>query len=134
MDKKKLIIARNKIDQLDNSIFNLIKKRTKVVKHMLGLKRYKNQIVDHKRINTILKNIRKKSMRHRIDPKITTRIWKAIIWSYVYFQKKILKRNNYLLCGGNFFSTKNSCFLVAGLYFFTFNFTFAFSPELGFFT
>ena len=55
MNKKKLIIARNKIDQLDNSIFNLIKKRTKVVKHMLSLKRYKNQIVDHKRINKFLK-------------------------------------------------------------------------------
>jgi len=92
MDKKKLIIARNKIDQLDNNIFNLIKKRTKVVKHMLGLKRYKNQIVDHKRINTILKNIRKKSMRHGIDPQITTRIWKAMIWSYVYYQKKIFKK------------------------------------------
>ena len=92
MDKKKLIIARNKIDQLDNNIFNLIKKRTKVVKHMLGLKRYKNQIVDRKRINTILKNIRKKSMRHRIDPQITTRIWKAMIWSYVYFQKKKFKK------------------------------------------
>ena len=92
MDKKKLIIARNKIDQLDNSIFNLIKKRTKIVKHMLGLKRYKNQIVDRKRINTILKNIRKKSIRHRIDPQITTRIWKAMIWSYVYFQKKKFKK------------------------------------------
>jgi len=92
MDKKKLIIARNKIDQLDNSIFNLIKKRTKIVKHMLSLKRYKNQIVDHKRINTILRNIRKKSMRNRIDPKITIRIWKAIIWSYVYFQKKKFKK------------------------------------------
>ena len=92
MDKKKLIIARNKIDQLDNSIFNLIKKRTKIVKHMLGLKRYKNQIVDHKRINTILKNIRKKSMRHKIDPQITARIWKAMIWSYVYFQKENFKK------------------------------------------
>ena len=92
MDKKKLIIARNKIDQLDNSIFNLIKKRTKIVKHMLGLKRYKNQIVDRKRINTILKNIRKKSIRHRIDPQITTRIWKAMIWSYVYFQKENFKK------------------------------------------
>ena len=92
MDKKKLIIARNKIDQLDNSIFNLIKKRTKIVKHMLGLKRYKNQIVDRKRINTILKNIRKKSMRHRIDPQITTRISKAMIWSYVYYQKKNFKK------------------------------------------
>ena len=92
MDKKKLIIARNKIDRLDNSIFNLIKKRTKVVKHMLGLKRYKNQIVDHKRINIILKNIRKKSARNGIDPEITTRIWKAIIWSYVLFQKKNFKK------------------------------------------
>ena len=88
MDRKKLIIARNKIDQLDNSIFNLIRKRTKVVEHMLGLKRYKNQIVDHKRINTILKNIRKKSIRHGVDPKITSQIWKAMIWAYVYFQKK----------------------------------------------
>ena len=92
MNKKKLIIARNKIDQLDNSIFNLLKKRTKVVKHMLSLKRYKNQIVDHKRINTILRNIRNKSVRNRIDPQITTRIWKAIIWSYVYFQKKKFKK------------------------------------------
>ena len=92
MDEKKLIIARNKIDQLDNSIFNLIKKRTKIVKDMLGLKRYKNQIVDRKRINKILKNIRKKSMRNRIDPQITTRIWKAMIWSHVYFQKKNFKK------------------------------------------
>ena len=92
MDKKKLIIARNKIDQLDNNIFNLIRKRTKIVKHMLSLKRYKSQIVDHKRINTILKNIRKKSIRHGIDPQITTRIWKAMIWAYVYFQKKNFKR------------------------------------------
>ena len=92
MNKKKLIIARNKIDQLDNNIFNLIRKRTKIVKHMLSLKRYKSQIVDHKRINTILKNIRKKSIRHGIDPQITTRIWKAMIWSYVYFQKKNFKK------------------------------------------
>ncbi len=59
---------------------------------MLSLKRYKNQIVDHKRINTILKNIRKKSVRNKIDPIITTRIWKTIIWSYVNFQKKNFKK------------------------------------------
>ena len=92
MNKKKLKIARNKIDQLDNSIFNLIKKRTKVVKHMMDLKEYKNQIVDHKRINAIIRNIRKKSAINRIDPEITTRIWKAIIWSYILFQKKNFKK------------------------------------------
>ncbi|RZO49775.1 MAG: chorismate mutase [Candidatus Pelagibacterales bacterium] len=92
MNKKKLILARNKIDQLDNSIFNLLKQRTRVVKDMLKLKRYKNQIVDQKRINIIIKKIRKKSIKHGIDPKITTRIWKSIIWSYVNFQRKNFKK------------------------------------------
>ena len=36
---------------------------------------------------------------------------------------EILK-SNYLLWGGNFFSTKNSCFLVFGLYFLSFNLSF----------
>ena len=92
MDKKKLKIARNKIDQLDNSIFNLIKKRTKVVKYMLSLKEFKNQIVDHKRINIILRNIRKKSFQHRVDPRITSRIWKTMIWSFVNFQRRNFKK------------------------------------------
>ena len=92
MDKKKLKIARNKIDRLDNSIFYLIKKRTKVVKYMLSLKQFKKQIVDKKRINEILKNIRKKSTQHGIDPKITSRIWKTMIWSFVNYQKKNLKK------------------------------------------
>ena len=92
MDKKKLKIARDKIDQLDNSIFNLIKKRTGVVKYMLSLKQFKNQIVDQKRTKIILKNIRKKSIQHGIDPKITSRIWKTMIWSYVDFQKRNFRK------------------------------------------
>ena len=92
MDKKKLRKARNKIDQLDNSIFSLIKKRTHIVNYMLGLKQFKNQIVDRKRINSILKNIRKRSIQHAIDPKITTSIWRTMIWSYVNFQKRNFKK------------------------------------------
>ncbi len=92
MDKKKLRIARNKIDQLDSSIFNLIKKRTKIVKYMLSLKRFKNQIIDQKRINIILKNIRRRSIRHGVDPKITSRIWKAMIWGFVNFQRRNFKK------------------------------------------
>jgi len=92
MDKKKLILARNKIDRLDNSIFKLIKKRTRIVEHMLNLKQFKHQIVDKKRTNVILKKIRKKSIQNNIDPKITLRIWKAMIWSYINFQRKNFKR------------------------------------------
>ena len=92
MSKQKLRIARNKIDQLDKSIFNLIKKRTRIVKYMLNLKQSKNQIVDRKRIKVILKNIRNKSIKNNVDPKLTTRIWKAMIWGYVDFQRKNFKR------------------------------------------
>ena len=92
MNKKKLKIARNKVDQLDEKIFNLIKKRTQIVKYMLSLKKYKNQIVDHKRINTILKNVRNKSIKNGIDPKITRRIWTSMIWGFVDFQRKNFKK------------------------------------------
>ena len=92
MNKKKLKIARKKVDQLDKKIFNLIKRRTKIVRYMLSLKRFKNQIVDQKRINVILKNIRKKSVQHGVDPKVTSRIWKTMIWSFIDYQRRNFKK------------------------------------------
>ena len=92
MNKNKLKLVRNKVDQLDQRIFNLIKKRTQAVKYMLNLKKFKKEIVDHKRNNEILKKIRNKSIKSGIDPKITIRIWKSIIWSYVDFQKRNFKK------------------------------------------
>ena len=92
MNKKKLKIARKKVDQLDKKIFNLIKKRTKIVRYMLSLKQFKNQIVDQKRINVILKNIRKKSVQHGVDPKVTSRIWKTMIWSFIDYQRRNFKK------------------------------------------
>ena len=92
MDKKKLKIARGKIDLLDTKIFALIKKRTQIVKYMLGLKKFKKQIVDHKRINAILKNIKNQSIKNKVDHKTTRRIWKSMIWSYVDFQKRNFKK------------------------------------------
>ena len=92
MDKKRLKDARKKIDQIDSKIFYLIKNRTQIVKYMLSLKKYKKQIVDHKRINEILKNIKNRSIKNGIDTQITRRIWKSIIWSYIDFQKRKFKK------------------------------------------
>ena len=92
MNKNKLKLARNKVDQLDQKIFYLIKKRTQIVKYMLGLKKSKKEIVDHKRNNEIFRKIRNKSIKNGIDPKITRRIWKAMIWSYVDFQRRNFKK------------------------------------------
>ena len=92
MNKKKLKIARKKVDQLDKKIFNLIKRRTKIVRYMLSLKQFKNQIVDQKRINVILKNIRKKSVQNGVDAKVTSRIWKTMIWSFIDYQRRNFKK------------------------------------------
>ena len=64
------------------------RKRTSLVKQVLLLKKNKNEIIDKKRIKTILNQIRKKSIQNRIDPKITHRIWKNMIWSYIDFEKR----------------------------------------------
>ena len=92
MNKKKLIVARRKIDQIDKKIFELIKKRTQVVKYMLKLKKFKRQIVDKKRINEILTKIRRKSIKAGIDTRTTNKIWKSMIWSYVDFQRRNFKK------------------------------------------
>ena len=92
MHKKNLRKYRNEIDKLDNKIFILIKNRTQLIKHILSEKKFKNQIVDHKRINEILKTIKNRSIRNGIDPKITRRIWKAMIWSYIDFERMNFKK------------------------------------------
>ena len=90
--RKKLNKLRNQLDKLDNHFIRLIKKRTNLVKKVLLLKEYKNQIVDNKRINIILKNIKKKSLTNKIDPKITNRIWKNMIWTYIDFERRNFKK------------------------------------------
>ena len=92
MNNKKLILARKRIDRLDNKIFNLIKKRTEIVQHMLNIKNLKKQIVDHKRINEIFKKIKKKSIKNNIDPRITSQIWKSMIWAYVKYQRRNFRK------------------------------------------
>tara|TARA_B100001059_G_scaffold29253_1_gene23676 strand:+ start:117 stop:407 length:291 start_codon:yes stop_codon:yes gene_type:complete len=88
LKRKKLKKIRFELDILDNSLIKIIKKRTSLVKKVLALKEKKSQIVDQKRINFILKNIKKKSIKNQIDPKITSRIWKNMIWSYIDYEKR----------------------------------------------
>ena len=91
-NKKKLEIIRRKLDKLDNKLLSLIKFRTNLVKEVLKLKKFKKEIIDKKRINFILKKIKVKSKRLKIDPKITHRIWKNMIWSYIDYEKRNFKR------------------------------------------
>tara|TARA_B100001758_G_scaffold175164_1_gene152012 strand:- start:386 stop:676 length:291 start_codon:yes stop_codon:yes gene_type:complete len=89
---KKLKKLRKNLDKLDNLFIKLVKKRTELVKEVLKLKENKNQIVDKKRIKFILNQIRKKSIKNRIDPRITNRIWKNMIYSYIDYERRNFKK------------------------------------------
>ena len=90
--RKKLNKIRYQLDKLDNLLIQLIRKRTNLVKKVLEVKDKKNQIVDKKRIKVILKNIKKKSIKNKIDPKITNKIWKNMIAAYIDYERKNFKK------------------------------------------
>ena len=92
MKNKKINNIRKKLDNLDNKLLILFKKRTHLVNKILETKQFKNQIIDRKRIKIILKNIRKKSLKNNIDPRITNRIWKNMIWSYIEYERRNFKK------------------------------------------
>ena len=92
LKRKKLNKIRSQLDKLDNSLMKIIKIRTNLVKKVLKLKEKKNQIIDKKRIKEILRNIKKKSLKNKIDPKITNRIWKNMILAYIDFERRNFKK------------------------------------------
>ena len=69
-NKIKLKLLRKKLDNIDYQLLKVIKKR----------------------ISVVLKKIKKESLKNNIDPKITLRIWKNMIWSYIDFEKRNFKK------------------------------------------
>ena len=92
MNFKNIIKIRKKLDKLDNLFLDLIKKRTNLVDQVLKNKKFKKDIIDKKRIKIILNNINKKSKQKKIDPKITQKIWKTMIRSYIDYEFRNFKK------------------------------------------
>ena len=91
-NKIKLNKIRVKLDRLDNKLLSLIKKRSNLVKEVLKLKEFKKEIVDKKRIKFILNKINIKSKKLNIDPRITKRIWKNMIWSFIDYERRNFRK------------------------------------------
>ena len=96
-NKKKLNILRRNLDSIDETLLSVIKRRTDIINKVIILKKNKKEIIDKKRINFILKKIRISSIKKKIDPVVTYKIWKNMIWAYIDKKKKNLKKSNYLL-------------------------------------
>ena len=91
-NKKKLDLLRIKLDRLDTDLLKLVKKRSNLVNAVLKVKIHKKEIIDQRRISFILKKIREKSIQLKIDPKITNRIWKNMIWSFIDYERRNFKK------------------------------------------
>ena len=86
MVNKNILKIRKQLDRLDDNLLDLIKKRTKLVSLILKNKKFKNEIIDNKRISVILKNIKKKSRKKKIDVIVTEKIWKSMIRSFIDYE------------------------------------------------
>ena len=74
MKKLNIKKIRIKLDKVDMKLLRVIKERTNLVEQVVKLKKLKKEVVDKKRINFILKRIKKLSIIAEIDPMITISI------------------------------------------------------------
>ena len=92
MVNKKILIIRKELDKLDNELLNIIKKRSKLVDEVIKNKKFKRDIVDKKRILVILKNIKIKSLKRKIDPIVTNKIWSTMIRAFINYEYRNFKK------------------------------------------
>ena len=92
MINKNILKIRKKLDKLDNNLFKIIKSRSLLVDQVIKNKKFKKDIVDKKRITIILKNIKKKSIEKKIDPKITYKIWTTMIKAFIDYEFRNFKK------------------------------------------
>ena len=97
MVNKNIIKIRSKLDKLDNSLLEIIKKRSRLVDLVIKNKAFKKDIIDKKRIAIIMRNILRKSKNKKIDPLVTKKIWNAMIRAFIDYEYRNFKKNNYYL-------------------------------------
>ena len=91
-NKQILNKARVEIDKIDAKLLPLIVKRSKMVNIALESKIKKSQIIDQKRIKSILSRVEKAAKSKSADPNLIKSIWKSMIWNFIDYEKKEFKK------------------------------------------
>jgi chorismate mutase len=91
-NKQMLNKARVEIDKIDEKLLPLIVKRSKMVNIALEAKIKKSQIIDQKRIKSILSKVEKAAKSKSADPNLIKSIWKSMIWNFIDYEKKEFKK------------------------------------------
>jgi len=79
---------RDEIDNLDLKIIELISQRKDLVFEVVKLKR-KDQIVDQKRIDSILKRLNIEAKKRGVPESMIENLWKIMIKSFIKYEQEI---------------------------------------------
>ena len=90
-NNQKLNKARIEIDKIDAKLLPLIVKRSKMVNIALESKTKRSQIIDQKRIKSILTKVGRAAKLKSANPILIKSIWKSMIWNFIDYEKKEFK-------------------------------------------
>jgi isochorismate pyruvate lyase len=82
---------RINIDKIDIEILNLIEKRKNLVDRVVKLKT-KDEIVDQKRIDSILKKLDEEAKKKMLPSKMIKDIWEKMINGFIEYEKRYFEK------------------------------------------
>ena len=82
---------RINIDKIDLEILNLIEKRKKLVDRVVKLKT-KDEIVDQKRIDSILRKLDEEAKKKMLPSKMIKDIWEKMINGFIEYEKRYFEK------------------------------------------
>ena len=82
---------RINIDKIDLEILNLIEKRKDLVDRVVKLKT-KDEIVDQKRIDSILRKLDEEAKKKMLPSKMIKDIWEKMINGFIEYEKRYFEK------------------------------------------
>ncbi len=89
---KNLKGVRKNIDNVDTRLVKLIAEREFYAKEAVKFKIDRSQIIDRKRINTVLIRVKKLSKKYKVNRLTIEKIWKLMIQNFIVLENKLFKK------------------------------------------
>ena len=89
---KNLKEVRKNIDNVDTRLVKLIAEREFYAKEAVKFKIDRSQIIDRKRINTVLIRVKKLSKKYKVNRLTIEKIWKLMIQNFIILENKLFKK------------------------------------------
>ena len=89
---KNLKEVRKNIDNVEARLIKLIAEREFYAREAVKFKTDRSQIIDRKRINAVLRRVKKLSKKYKINNLNVEKIWKLMIQNFIILENKLFKK------------------------------------------